>query len=77
MDPGWTAEHAVPFHQLIEEYGIAHERLSAALQAKEDEDLGDLARSLAQLQSHECYHIGRLGLLRRIAGKEGAVPPRS
>ena len=38
-------------------------------------DLGDLARSLAQLQWHECYHVGQLGLLRRIVGKEGAIPP--
>lgn len=28
---------------------------------------------LAGLQFHESYHLGQLGLLRRLAGKEGAI----
>jgi len=34
---------------------------------------GSLAAKLAGLQFHEAYHAGQLGLLRRIAGKKGAI----
>lgn len=29
---------------------------------------------LATIQFHQAYHAGQLGVLRRIAGKEGAIP---
>jgi len=32
-----------------------------------------LGSKLAVLQFHEAYHAGQLGLLRRIAGKKGAI----
>jgi uncharacterized damage-inducible protein DinB len=34
------------------------------------ETVGD---QLAFLQFHEAYHIGQAGLLRRLAGKDGAI----
>jgi hypothetical protein len=33
----------------------------------------DVAHRTAFLQFHEAYHIGQLGLLRRIAGHERAI----
>jgi hypothetical protein len=29
---------------------------------------------LAAVQFHQSYHAGQLGVLRRIAGKDGAIP---
>src|SRR5690242_2865383 len=34
---------------------------------------GSIGDALIRLQYHEAYHNGQLGLLRRIAGKEGAI----
>jgi hypothetical protein len=33
----------------------------------------DVAGRLAFLQFHEAYHIGQIGLLRRLVGKDGAI----
>jgi uncharacterized damage-inducible protein DinB len=34
---------------------------------------GSVADALARLCSHESYHAGQIGLLRRLAGKDGAI----
>jgi hypothetical protein len=34
---------------------------------------GSIANALARLSFHESYHAGQIGLLRRIAGKQGAI----
>lgn len=34
---------------------------------------GSVGDALARLNSHESYHNGQLGLLRRLVGKEGAI----
>ncbi len=34
---------------------------------------GPIEQALARLSCHESYHAGQIGLLRRIAGKEGAI----
>ena len=65
----------------------AHQRLIPALSAISDEELsrkvpeefnrpplaGPTGEALARLQFHESYHAGQIGLLRRIAGKDGAI----
>lgn len=38
---------------------------------REGDTVGSL---LATIQFHQAYHAGQLGVLRRIAGKEGAIP---
>ena len=68
-----------PFPEILEALDRSQERLLAGLSRAKDEDLGavetkgSLAAKLAGLQFHEAYHAGQLGLLRRIAGKEGAI----
>ena len=68
------------FEQIVADFTLAQERLRAGLgrlteqdlaRKKGDESVGD---SLRFLQFHEAYHIGQMGLLRRMAGKEGAIP---
>ena len=68
---------------LLDTFDRSQERLLGALgRAKQPElekpidgPLGakTLGESLALLQFHEAYHAGQTGLLRRLAGKEGAI----
>ena len=65
----------------------SQQQLVAALEAMSDETLalpvpeqfrrppltGSIGDSLARLCLHEGYHNGQIGLLRRIAGKPGAI----
>lgn len=65
----------------------AHQQLIPALATISDENLsrhvpeefnrpplaGPIGEALARLYFHESYHAGQIGLLRRIAGKDGAI----
>ena len=70
---------AKPFPEILEALDRSQERLAAGLSRLSDQDLGpddvkeSLGRKLAFFQFHEAYHAGQLGLLRRVAGKEGAI----
>jgi uncharacterized damage-inducible protein DinB len=78
--PITDGSRARKFEQIVADFARSQERLRAALgkiseqdleQKKGNETVGD---SLRFLQFHEAYHIGQMGLLRRMAGKEGAIP---
>jgi len=77
--PIHDGDHATPYPQLLEALDRSQERLMAGLDRLDDASLGSvaedgtLANQLAILQFHEAYHAGQLGVLRRIAGKEGAI----
>ncbi|HEX7078537.1 MAG TPA: DinB family protein [Candidatus Eisenbacteria bacterium] len=68
-----------PFDRLMADFDAAQERIVGGLGRMGDADLaradgdGTVAGRLAFLQFHEAYHIGQAGLLRRIAGKDGAI----
>jgi uncharacterized damage-inducible protein DinB len=70
---------AKPFPEILEALDRSQERLMAGLARLSDKDLGapeskdTLGGKLAFFQFHEAYHAGQLGLLRRVAGKEGAI----
>jgi len=70
---------AKPFPEILEALDRSQERLLAGLSRMRDSHLGSAdtkgsrAAKLAALQFHEAYHAGQLGLLRRIAGKKGAI----
>jgi len=70
---------AKPFPEILEALDRSQERLTAGLARLSDKDLGSedvkesLGRKLSFFQFHEAYHAGQLGLLRRVAGKEGAI----
>lgn len=65
--------------RLREELERSRERLAQALRQASEQDLarpagsGTVGRQLLFLALHEAYHIGQVGLLRRLGGKEGAV----
>ena len=78
--PIHDAATARPFASIVEDFAASQERIRAGLarmtdakleEASGEETVGD---KLAFLQFHEAYHVGQTGLLRRLAGKEGAIP---
>jgi len=75
-----TSREARPFPEIFQALDRSQERLMAGLARLEGSDLGStgdeksVAGQLAVLQFHEAYHAGQLGVLRRIAGKKGAIP---
>jgi uncharacterized damage-inducible protein DinB len=70
---------AKKFEQIVADFTRSQERVRAGLGRLTEQDLvkkeGDqtLAQRLHFLQFHEAYHVGQLGLLRRMAGKKGAI----
>ena len=74
------------FEELLADFERAQARLEAALDRASDQLLaapvpegapkvgdGLVGSTLAMLQFHEAYHVGQTGLLRRLAGKPGAI----
>jgi uncharacterized damage-inducible protein DinB len=78
--PVQGAQDSLPFESIVADFRRSQERVQAGLARLSDEGLlekrGDdtLADKLHFLQFHEAYHIGQAGLLRRMAGKECAIP---
>lgn len=80
------AAKAVPFGELVETFTNLQKALMEGLDQvtgetmnqkapfspldNPDETVGSL---LAGISFHQAYHVGQLGILRRVAGKEGAV----
>lgn len=73
---------ATPLDELQATLAASQERLNAALDGATPERLAEpregrmvknVGESLAFLQFHEAYHVGQVALLRRAAGKEGAI----
>jgi hypothetical protein len=69
----------LPFDRLVQDFDRSQEQLQSALGSLTDADLakpadeGTFAERLAFLHFHEAYHVGQTAVLRRIAGKEGAI----
>ena len=78
--PVQDTKDSLPFDSIVADFRRSQERIQAGLARLSDEELiekrGDdtLADKLHFLQFHEAYHIGQAGLLRRMAGKECAIP---
>jgi hypothetical protein len=78
---------AMDFHELLAAWDTASERFDAGLATLTPEvmerpmpgpdskgELTETVRSLlAVILFHQTYHVGQTGLLRRIAGREGAI----
>jgi uncharacterized damage-inducible protein DinB len=80
------AGDALDFQTLLTAWGVASERVDAALAGLDPETLDrpvagsptgnpdETMRSLiTTLMFHQAYHAGQTAVLRRIAGKEGAI----
>ncbi len=69
-----------PLAALLADFDLSQERLTAWLKSAPDsawtsplEGWGTVAKGLFFLHFHEAYHIGQTGVLRRLAGKKGAI----
>jgi hypothetical protein len=70
----------LPMSELLARLATSQERLLRGIEnapeAKWDEeraDFGTVRRAAYFLHFHEAYHAGQLALLRRLAGKKGAI----
>ena len=69
--------------KIITDFNTSQEELLAGLESMTAADLevivpsggggADVGTAIAGLVFHEAYHLGQIGLLRRIIGKEGAI----
>ena len=66
---------AQPVSKILDDLAQSQETLIGALNSMGDEEMkrDDLGEKLTWLSFHETYHAGQIGLLRRIAGKEGMI----
>jgi uncharacterized damage-inducible protein DinB len=78
--PVAAAADARPFEGLVRDFDATQERLLAELSEMPDTKLQEPALRdmtvgewLSFLHFHEAYHIGQTGILRRLAGTEGAI----
>src|SRR5262249_44856015 len=73
------SNRAEPLEKLLADLDLSQELLIEELNNISQEGLSAPARDktvgeyLAILHFHEAYHAGQIGLLRRLAGKEGAI----
>ena len=82
-----SGENALDLDKLRAALDESQKKLIPAIQALSDKTLaspvpekfkrppltGTVGQTLATLNYHEAYHNGQIGLLRRLAGKEGAI----
>ncbi|MBM3286294.1 MAG: DinB family protein [Candidatus Eisenbacteria bacterium] len=77
--PMIDAGAAAPLEKILGAIDRSQERIVAALARTSPERLtaagpdGTVAEKIAMLHFHEAYHLGQIGLLRRLLGKEGAI----
>lgn len=70
---------ALPLERLLADIDRSQDKLMNGLMRLSPKALaapdpqGTLADKLAMLHFHEAYHVGQLGLLRRLVGREGAI----
>lgn len=82
-DPLHDGSNAQPFEKLVADLERSQNRLVAGLSTVSEPELSapaadksageTVGETLFVLQFHEAYHAGQTGLLRRIAGHEGAI----
>jgi hypothetical protein len=85
-DPVTGSEGTVPLSEMVADFATTQGGLEAGLAGLTDEYMaakapfspGDNEKEtvgslLAGLVFHEGYHVGQLGILRRLSGEEGAV----
>ena len=77
--PVTDGARALPLERLMSDLDLSQKLIVAGLKEASESDLMSRAgnetvgRQLALLHFHEAYHAGQAGLLRRLAGKEGAI----
>lgn len=80
-EAGWSQESALPLDSIVADLDRSQERILSGLDRLSDEALeqssgnATLGYRLGFLHFHESYHVGQIGLLRRLLGKPGVIKP--
>ena len=78
-EPFADASEAQPLEEILAAFDDSQDTILTALKRTTEPALaaphkqGTVGQRLAFLHCHEAYHIGQLGLLRRLLGKPGAI----
>lgn len=64
---------AVDLNVLFSGFNDTHKEIEDKISETDYSDKQKDLRNLTFLAFHEAYHVGQTGILRRIAGKEGAI----
>lgn len=85
-EPVTDAAEAVPLAEMVEDFTALRQPFFAALREAESERLAQpapfsplndpdetIGSLVAGLFFHEAYHVGQLGVLRRLTGRDGAI----
>ena len=67
------AENAEKLETLLDKFNASQKKLEVGLSDADFSGNPEKLKSLAFYAFHEAYHAGQTGILRRIAGKEGAI----
>jgi uncharacterized damage-inducible protein DinB len=79
------ATQHLPFGEIARAFEITQERILASLATLTEEDLAKpapfnpgpqpetIGSLLTTIPMHDSYHLGQLGILRKVSGKEGAI----
>jgi len=68
-----NSDNAVNINKLLEIYNNSQKLLEDKVAETDFSSDPDKLKSLTFLAFHESYHCGQTGLLRRVAGKDGAI----
>lgn len=68
-----TSENAIDIIELIKLFEGSQQPLEEKIAEIDYSAKPDDLKNLTFLAFHEAYHVGQTGILRRIAGKEGAI----
>ena len=68
-----TKERAINFPELLNMFNDLQEPMEKKIESADLTGKQEDLKQLTFLCFHEAYHAGQLGLLRRIAGKSGAI----
>lgn len=64
---------AIEFSKLREMYNSGHTELTEKLKNTDLIPDAEKRETVTTLAFHEAYHVGQVGILRRVIGKEGAI----
>ncbi|MDQ3021939.1 MAG: hypothetical protein M3R36_15405 [Bacteroidota bacterium] len=68
-----NAENAEGIENLLKMYNDSQEKIIKILDEKDYKEDLEKSNELAGSGFHEAYHVGQTGVLRRVAGKPGAI----
>ncbi len=68
-----TAEKAINIDELVKKLNESQKKIEEGVSNTDFSSNPDKLKQLAFYAFHEAYHVGQTGILRRIAGKEGAI----